>query len=154
MNSTIRKQSKKGDTTAAVAATPVAESATPEEANTKLASFAQHKAATAKAEAEAKPKPVRKATSGKSIAGLPDLPKLPGAKRKAKPGQPCQCGCAVLTSGGRFLPGHDARLNAWTIRVERGILKATEVPEPHTAAVKALLKERKTAAAAGTAKTE
>lgn len=74
---------------------------------------------------------------------LPPLPKLPKAGRKAKPSQPCQCGCAEPTRGGRFLPGHDARLHAWCIRVERGLIKLNEVPAPHTEAVKAEVAERR-----------
>lgn len=70
---------------------------------------------------------------------LPTLPPLPG-KGKAKAPQKCACGCAELTKGGRFLPGHDAIRLAWAIRVERGIVE--EAPAPHTAAVAAFVKER------------
>jgi hypothetical protein len=46
--------------------------------------------------------------------------------RKRKPGRPrkdapvptgkCECGCAGKTKGGRFLPGHDAKLGAALVR--------------------------------------
>lgn len=36
----------------------------------------------------------------------------PQRKRRAKVGQPCQCGCGGVTKGGKFLPGHDAKLAA------------------------------------------
>lgn len=37
-------------------------------------------------------------------------PRKPGAKRVAANPQECQCGCGGMTRGGKFLPGHDARL--------------------------------------------
>lgn len=77
--------------------------------------------------------------NNRALSGLPALPALPRLPRKAKTGVACCCGCAQPTRGGRFLPGHDARLHAWLIRVERGLVAADAVPEPHTAAVAAML---------------
>lgn len=70
-------------------------------------------------------------------ANLPTLTKLP---RKAKAPRPCECGCAVPTRGGRFLPGHDAILAAWALRVQRGAI--AQAPEPHTEAVADFLAKR------------
>lgn len=62
---------------------------------------------------------------------LPSLPNLPRARRATRPGV-CSCGCAQPTRGGRFLPGHDARLLAWALRVAAGVVAA--LPAPHDAA--------------------
>lgn len=51
---------------------------------------------------------------------MPKLPALPKVK-KTKVGKPCGCGCGNVTKGGRFVPGHDARLHGWVIRVERNV---------------------------------
>lgn len=84
-----------------------------------------------------------------AVKGLPALPKMPrSTTRKSKPPKPCECGCAEPTKGGRFLPGHDARLHAWALRVERKMIKPSEVPAPHTEAVKKLLSMRTKAEAA------
>lgn len=70
--------------------------------------------------------------------GKQRLPKLPRAPRKPKPAQICQCGCGNQTKGGRFVPGHDARLHAWVLRVQRGVIKLNEIEhEGERAAVKA-----------------
>ena len=61
-------------------------------------------------------------------AGVPDVPidvTVPKAKKEAKPKKEtaktspkerepkaCECGCGDLTKGGRFIPGHDARLHS------------------------------------------
>lgn len=66
-------------------------------------------------------------------AALPRLPRLP---RKPKEGKPCACGCPGKTRGGRFLPGHDSKLLAWALRVERKLIKLSEVPEMHREAVR------------------
>lgn len=80
-----------------------------------------------------------------ALPALPALPKM-ARTRKPKPSKPCECGCAAPTKGGRFVPGHDAVLHAWVLRVERGIV--AEAPEPHTAAVQTLIaaKQAKTEA--------
>lgn len=56
------------------------------------------------------------------MANLNSLPKLP---RASKPGQDCACGCGLVTRGGRFVPGHDARLAGLIKRIKAGVL--TEV---------------------------
>jgi hypothetical protein len=53
-------------------------------------------------------------------SGLAVLPKLKRA-RKPKPPKDCECGCGLQTRGGRFLPGHDARLHGWALRIQRGL---------------------------------
>ncbi len=73
-----------------------------------------------------------------STGKLPPMPRLP-RERKPKAGRPCACGCADETRGGRFLPGHDARLYGWARRVERGVVALDDVPAPHTEAVRELL---------------
>lgn len=57
-----------------------------------------------------------------------DVPtKLPRLPRKPKPAvNACSCGCGTLVAR-RFVPGHDAKLHAWVIRVERGLLKLAEI---------------------------
>lgn len=72
----------------------------------------------------------------KSVS-VPALPKLPKSARKQVP---CECGCGA-TTGRRFAPGHDAKVLAWTLRVERGLveLAATGCHKP---AVEALLAHR------------
>lgn len=73
----------------------------------------------------------------KSVASMPELkptvvqalPKLKRA-RKAKAPKECACGCGELTKGGRFVPGHDARLYAWMLRVERGVIKIEDIQHP------------------------
>jgi hypothetical protein len=55
-----------------------------------------------------------------ATVNLPALPKLP-KMRKGGSGI-CLCGCGAATSGGRFAPGHDARLLAVVLRIERGIM--------------------------------
>lgn len=81
-----------------------------------------------------------------AITILPALPPMPRASR-TRPPQACACGCAGLTRGGRFLPGHDAILLGWAIRIERGLI--TEAPAPHTAAAAAMVAERAKKAARG-----
>ncbi len=43
--------------------------------------------------------------------------------RKAAP--KCECGCKAGTKGGRFLPGHDAKLKSRLINAVRGGDKAS-----------------------------
>lgn len=64
-----------------------------------------------------KPEPKVK-TPKLTKTGLVALPRL---KRMRKPKAPkiCACGCGGNTKGGRFIPGHDARLHGWALRVER-----------------------------------
>lgn len=59
-------------------------------------------------------------------SGLPALPTMKRT-RKPKPAQDCSCGCGGQTKGGRFLPGHDARLHGWVLRVERGVCTLRDV---------------------------
>lgn len=57
-------------------------------------------------------------SSQNKLASLPSLPRLP---KKVKPMHRCECGCPGLTQS-RFVPGHDARLHGWKLRVERALL--------------------------------
>lgn len=77
--------------------------------------FVGEELSTRKARAE-EPKP--------TVDALPKLPRLPRKPKAAV--NPCQCGCGTLVAR-RFVPGHDAKLHAWAIRVERGLLKLTEI---------------------------
>ena len=65
---------------------------------------------------------------------LAALPPLPG-KGKAKAPRRCECGCAGLTKGGRFIPGHDSRLNGWAIRIAYGHSTEGITPGERTAAI-------------------
>lgn len=69
-----------------------------------------------------KPTPAQKLTK----TGLPAMPRL---KRTRKPKAPkvCACGCGNMTKGGRFVPGHDARLHGWALRVERKVCTLEDV---------------------------
>lgn len=96
---------------------------------------AEPKAAAVVAE---QPAPAAKAPKT-TKTGLPALPKMPRA-RKPKPAQACGCGCGEMTRGGRFLPGHDARLHGWALRLERGLVKAADIPEGERKAAQAYLR--------------
>jgi hypothetical protein len=58
------------------------------------------------------------------MSTLPALPRLPRATKSAKS---CACGCGGSTRGGRFVPGHDARLHGIIKRVERGVMSLEDV---------------------------
>lgn len=61
------------------------------------------------------------------------LPPLPRAKRAKKTvPKDCECGCGGETRGGRFIPGHDSKLKAWTLRVERGLMKVSDIEHEGT----------------------
>lgn len=55
---------------------------------------------------------------------LPSLPSLPSSARSKN--RPCECGCGTLC-GNRFAPGHDSKLRAWVMRVERGIIAIEDI---------------------------
>ena len=76
---------------------------------------------------------------GRELPNLPALPKMP-KKSKSKPPQKCNCGCGHMTRGGKFLPGHDARLHGWALRVERGIVQLKDIPDGERQAVEAHMK--------------
>jgi len=57
----------------------------------------------------------RGAETAEDVGGQPKAPRAPRAPREKREGRPCQCGCALITGGGLFRPGHDAKL--------KGILK-------------------------------
>ncbi len=75
---------------------------------------------------------------------LPPLPALPRSarERKPKPTKPCQCGCKTPTTGD-WAPGHDARANGWALRIEREVIKLSDVPENEREGAKFMLKLRK-----------
>lgn len=50
----------------------------------------------------------------------------PPRNRRREP-RACECGCGGSTQR-RFMPGHDAILRAWRIRVERGVIRLDEIP--------------------------
>jgi hypothetical protein len=53
--------------------------------------------------------PTGEATSGQRGAGTASTPRSPRTPRSTSGGGPCGCGCGE-TCGGRFRPGHDAKL--------------------------------------------
>jgi len=59
---------------------------------------------------------------------LSKLPKLPKRKKSAKP-QNCSCGCGAMTRGGRFVPGHDAKLYGIVKRIEAELITIKQVKE-------------------------
>lgn len=48
----------------------------------------------------------------------------------------CACGCGETTAGGRFLPGHDAKLKSQLLAVSR----SDEAPAPERKKAKAKLR--------------
>lgn len=75
------------------------------------------------------------------------LPPLPRAKAKPKTLKPCECGCGGQTTK-RFVPGHDSRQRGWVLRVERGYVKLSEIPDGERQAVAAVLRAKSKAAEA------
>lgn len=67
------------------------------------------------------------------FAASSPLPSLPALPRKARASRAslglCLCGCGRST-GSRFAPGHDAKLQGWVLVVESGAM--SEAPYPHT----------------------
>jgi hypothetical protein len=91
------------------------------------------------------PKPVGKVKPVKAGA-LPGLPRIPSSAKpkKAAQQQPCTCGCGTPTAK-MWAPGHDARANGWALRIERGLIKMSDVPANEQAGAKHMLKARKEA---------
>jgi hypothetical protein len=55
---------------------------------------------------------------------------------KAKQPQPCLCGCGRMVMSGRnFLPGHDTKLKSVLLKVEKGELDESAIPEQAKAAL-------------------
>lgn len=85
---------------------------------------------------------------GTAITSLKGLPALPKSKNKNRPQVECECGCGELTRN-RFVPGHDSILRGIVLRVERGLVKLSELEEKYGAtpaqveAVKNRLRDRK-----------
>lgn len=147
MNSKKRKAAKGAEPTTVET---VITTASVEEANAALASVAKvvnmEDKKKADAKAAAKVAPVRLNKDGRTK--LPPLPKSAG---KPKPLKPCKCGCGGQTRS-VWVPGHDSRMRGWILRVERGFIKLSEIPDGERQAVAAELKLRakvdgKTAAA-------
>lgn len=72
------------------------------------------------------------------VVTLPALPPRPRSRRRASSGV-CLCGCGGRT-GGRFVPGHDAKLLAWALVVEAGRLDVAPAPHTHAVAVEVALR--------------
>lgn len=71
-----------------------------------------------------------------TFANLPALPRL---KRAPKPKTVlCGCGCGTLTAR-TFAPGHDAKLRAWALRVERKLVDPATLPGALADAIARLL---------------
>lgn len=134
--------SKKSDRIAKKAASTVAKRHAGDKKVTEKATDASMPQAVAK--------PTRTPRAAKEVkeGALPALPKLPSSARprKAKAKQPCACGCETPTTG-TWAPGHDARAKGWALRIERGVMKLSEVPVNEQAGAKYMLKARKESAA-------
>lgn len=114
------------------------------EANAALASAAKiinmKEAQMDKEKAEAKKAPKVK-TPKVTKDGRLALPPLPKSAGKPKPLKPCRCGCGGQTRA-QWVPGHDSRMRGWILRVERGYVKLSEIPDGERQAVAAELKLR------------
>lgn len=85
----------------------------------------------AAAAAKGKPAPAVKAQDAAAVKALTQKAKGEKAskKEKALPSTSnCLCGCGGET-GGRFRPGHDARVKGVLIQCERGLIDADTLPE-------------------------
>lgn len=71
------------------------------------------------------PAPAAAPTKQRTSA-LPKLPSLP-RMRKPKPPKECGCGCGEMTKGGEFLPGHDSYLKGLALRIERKLMKYSDI---------------------------
>lgn len=70
-----------------------------------------------------------KSKTSASVKGKGKAPK-PAKKEKApKAANPCTCSCGG-TTGGRFVPGHDARFYGWLQKVADGRMEFKELPKP------------------------
>lgn len=149
-----RKQEREAKRAAkAAAATEPIVFTTEAEANSALAETAkvlrmeQHKEATmAKSEKVAGTKSKKvKAERKDGMAALPPLPKAPA---KPKPYKDCQCGCGGKTRG-NWMPGHDSYFRGWVLRIERDLIKPSDIENPGIRkAVMAEVKRRHEAASA------
>lgn len=99
------------DTTMAVAGVPVSSPAQTLKAKNaaRLAALQEQKAAAKAAKGKAAATP---GANGKA-AKAPREPKAP------KELKACFCGCGD-TTGGTFVPGHDARFKGWLLKIEKG----------------------------------
>lgn len=75
------------------------------------------------ATAVAAPPAETKTTRTSSLPKLPNLPRM----RKPKPPKDCGCGCGEQTKGGDFLPGHDSYLKGLALRIERKLMKYSDI---------------------------
>lgn len=66
------------------------------------------------------------------------LPAMPGMPRKGKTPRQCTCGCGLMTKGGRYVPGHDARHHGWAIRIAGGYDTTGITPSERVAAERAI----------------
>lgn len=73
----------------------------------------------------------------KTLVAMPPLPKMSRANRPKT--NHCACGCGQMTAA-TFVPGHDSRLRGWMLRLERGIVKAADIPDGERQAAVAALK--------------
>lgn len=87
-----------------------------------------------------KGKTTTKAAPGTKAVKEPKVPK----EKKLPSTQNCLCGCGLET-GGKFRPGHDAKVKGLLGKVEKGILKFADLPP----LVQAVAKFAGTAATAG-----
>lgn len=84
-----------------------------------------------------------KAAKLTKVGSLPPMPKMPSnRKNKVRPQVDCKCGCGGKTAG-TWVPGHDARAKGWAIRLERNIVKMSDIPESERTGAKHMLEARK-----------
>lgn len=96
-----------------------------EAAEKKLAKEQAHEAEVARAKAEGR------------VAPLPPSARRREAKPPAQP-QQCQCGCAGMTKGGRFVAGHDAKLKGRLVKAARQTPPDSGRPATKAEAIKAM----------------
>jgi hypothetical protein len=133
-----KKALKLGNNMVEVAMDPV-KFDTEDDANAALASAA--KVINMKEKQMETEKKAKKAAATTTKDGRTKLPPLPKSAGKPKPLKDCRCGCGGQTRS-VWVPGHDSRMRGWILRVERGYIKLSEIPDGERQAVAAELKVR------------
>lgn len=148
MNGKARREEKRRKREAAEqAARAPTPHATAQEANEDLAETARilnmaEKRRDAEKVTAAKSGPAARVAKAPKVTrdGRLRLPPLPKAS-KPKPLVPCECGCKNLTRS-RFYPGHDSRMRGWILRLDRKLIKPSDIPDGEREAVQAFIRAR------------